>query len=261
MKYIFFTIIYFTAFLGFSQRPIQDKASLAQEKRQVYEKWGEWRPYANRFLGIPTNPAYYTVWTFSSKNRAYKGGSDIRPFKAGGLGSTNAFMTTSLENNAEDISEQTDIIDKENEQEFLHVTNLTSKADVLYNVYYKLRFKIFEDITSINNFETYFFKSSSELLKRYSLETYYEKFTILKDKLDASHKAVVSRGKRYLIYHQIMLDLRKLIKEMEAVNSFQIKLIKAKKKMNTTLIKKRIDTTLSDRKIFMNLILNNPDFY
>lgn len=264
MKYLKMISVCFLCGLGvFAQtvEKITDKASVAQEKRQVYEKWGDFKPDPWSVIGIPTNPAYYTVWFFDSGNRNYKNGSDIRPLKPNGLGMQSALMTQQVKTTANDIKDETEENDKQNEQEFLHITHLTTKADVLYNLYYKLKFEIFYTLPNLTVFERHYFKDSVHKLRSSNLQTYFDNFLILKDKLEASFDADMPRGKRYLIYHKIMLDLRRLEKKMNSVSRYQKKLIVAKRKMQTQFVSNPIDTSLSDRKLFIRLISDNPDFY
>ncbi|MEW7223596.1 hypothetical protein AB2S25_18390, partial [Elizabethkingia anophelis] len=56
-----------------AQNRLNDEAIVSQHKRQVFEAWGDWRPYGKYFLGVQTNFAYSTVWGMlsPSRNRDY----------------------------------------------------------------------------------------------------------------------------------------------------------------------------------------------
>jgi hypothetical protein len=44
-----------------AQNRLNDEAIVSQHKRQVFESWGDWRPYG-KYFGVQTNFAYSTVW-------------------------------------------------------------------------------------------------------------------------------------------------------------------------------------------------------
>jgi len=60
-----------------AQRRLYDPTIVSQEKRQVFESWGDWRPYGKWRFSIQTNFNYATVWGWlaPARNRRYKKGS------------------------------------------------------------------------------------------------------------------------------------------------------------------------------------------
>lgn len=88
---IFLSLLPITTVFGqVSVKRLNDPAIVAQHKRMVFERWGDWRPYPKYFLGVQTNFAYATVWGWlaPSRNRDYKNGADIRPLKPSGIQNT-----------------------------------------------------------------------------------------------------------------------------------------------------------------------------
>ena len=119
---------------GQTIRKLNDPAIVAQEKRAVFESWGDWRPYPKyNFLGIQTNFAYATVWGMwaPSINRDYKDGADLRPLKPDGNEVQRLASLKLEESKAEQIKAEYDTIYKRNIQDFAHWTSATVDADPL----------------------------------------------------------------------------------------------------------------------------------
>lgn len=118
----------------FTVKRLNDPSIVAQQKRMVFEGWGDWRPYPKYLLGIQTNLAYATVWGMwaPSRNRDYKDGPDIRPLKPTGL-ETQRFGEVEMQRKeTERIKMETDTIHKRSVQDFAHWTSATVSADPLW---------------------------------------------------------------------------------------------------------------------------------
>lgn len=247
-----------------AQKNIRDKASEAQEKRQVYLEWGDWRPRPNRVLGVPTNPAYYTVWQWSPTNRRYRRGQDIRPLKADGEENQRNLLNWQLRENAEKLRKETDIQKDLNLNEFAHITSVTSTVDPLYLIYYKKRLKKLLEVQDYLSFLLEYFSdmNSFSSSQRKIIEDMYDEFEVLQEKLSVSHGANMDRGKRFINYHEIMLDLRKLERKIGSYKHNQIRLTETRKKIRRKIRQtEEIPEGMNDRERFNRIISNNPDFY
>lgn len=248
----------------YSQKQIRDKASEAQEKRQVYMQWGDWRPKARRVLGVPTNPAYFTVWQWSPTNRRYRSGDDIRPLKADGEENQRNVLNWQLRENAEALKKETDEQKDLNLNEFAHITSATSNADPLYLIYYKKRLK---NLLDINNYWLFIVEYFPELelpssSQRKVIEDMHDEFQVLQEKLKVSHGSNMDRGKRFLNYHEIMLDLRRLERKIGSYKHNQVRLKETRNNINTKIRQNQtIPEGMNDRERFNRIISNNPDFY
>ncbi|MRJ09268.1 hypothetical protein EDL99_10410 [Ornithobacterium rhinotracheale] len=112
-KYIGLILLGLCIFLSAQPiRRLNDPSIVAQHKRMVFERWGDWRPYPKYFLGIQTNVNYATVWGMwaPSRNRRYKNGKDIRPLKVGGEETLRLLKAEVMKKEAEKIKISVDSI-------------------------------------------------------------------------------------------------------------------------------------------------------
>ncbi|MCT4329560.1 hypothetical protein [Elizabethkingia meningoseptica] len=208
-----------------AQNRLNDEAIVSQHKRQVFEAWGDWRPYGKYFLGVQTNFAYSTVWGMlsPSRNRDYKDGEDIRPLKANGIEVQRLAQVELQRQEAEKIKINVDTLYKRNMQDLAHWTSLTVGADPLWLLYYKRM------LSPLNNFpdnpqnytdwrlkddESYQTLLSIGVIKRLQ-----ENLDLLKDKYKISRTVDMPRGKRFLMYHETLIGWRKFLYELNGFNS------------------------------------------
>ncbi|WP_407500793.1 hypothetical protein [Elizabethkingia anophelis] len=208
-----------------AQNRLNDEAIVSQHKRQVFEAWGDWRPYGKYFLGVQTNFAYSTVWGMlsPSRNRDYKDGEDIRPLKANGIEVQRLAQVELQRQEAEKIKIEVDTLYKRNMQDLAHWTSLTVDADPLWLLYYKRM------LSPLNNFpdnpqnytdwrlkddESYQTLLSIGVIKRLQ-----ENLDLLKDKYKISRTVDMPRGKRFLMYHETLIGWRKFLYELNGFNN------------------------------------------
>lgn len=208
-----------------AQNRLNDEAIVSQHKRQVFESWGDWRPYGKYFLGVQTNFAYSTVWGMlsPSRNRDYKDGEDIRPLKANGIEVQRLAQLELQRQEAEKIKINVDTLYKRNMQDLAHWTSLTVDADPLWLLYYKRM------LSPLNNFpdnpqnytdwrlkddESYQTLLSMGVIKRLQ-----ENLDLLKDKYKISRTVDMPRGKRFLMYHETLIGWRKFLYELNGFNN------------------------------------------
>lgn len=208
-----------------AQNRLNDEAIVSQHKRQVFESWGDWRPYGKYFLGVQTNFAYSTVWGMlsPSRNRDYKDGEDIRPLKANGIEVQRLAQVELQRQEAEKIKINVDTLYKRNMQDLAHWTSLTVDADPLWLLYYKRM------LSPLNNFpdnpqnytdwrlkddESYQTLLSIGVIKRLQ-----ENLDLLKDKYKISRTLDMPRGKRFLMYHETLIGWRKFLYELNGFNN------------------------------------------
>lgn len=208
-----------------SVKRLNDPAIVAQNKRMVFESWGDWRPYPKYFLGVQTNFAYATVWGMWAPkiNRDYKDGDDIRPLKPTGVQNQRFAEVKYEEQEAQKIKAASDTIYKRSVQDFAHWTSATVDADPLWLLYYK---RVLKPITEFpdtpQNFmewrlkdqETYETLNSIGTLKRLQ-----EELDMIKEKYTMSRSVDMPRGKRFLMYHETLLRWRKFAQELRKHNN------------------------------------------
>ncbi|MDR7693397.1 hypothetical protein PG593_03590 [Riemerella anatipestifer] len=206
-------------------KKLNDPAIVAQHKRMVFEKWGDFRPYPKYFLGVQTNFAYATIWGNWSprRNRAYKNGADIRPLKANGVEVQRLVELEVQKKEVEKIKVEVDTIYKRNIQDFAHWTSATVEADPLWILYYKRMLNPLKSFPETpRNYREWGFDNAEiyETLKfSGGIEKLQESLDLLKDKYHKSRTMDMPRGKRFLMYHETLLGWRKFQSELFSYNT------------------------------------------
>lgn len=206
----------------FTVKRLNDPSIVAQQKRMVFEGWGDWRPYPKYLLGIQTNFAYATVWGMwaPSRNRDYKDGPDIRPLKPTGL-ETQRFGELELQRKeTERIKMETDTIHKRSVQDFAHWTSATVNADPLWLLYYNRMLKPLREFPdNPQNYLEWGFQKPEvyqTFLSTGGISLLKEKLDLLKDKYNISRTVDMPRGKRFLMYHETIIRWRKFSSEIRS---------------------------------------------
>lgn len=223
IKIVIFFLLIFSFPYSFGQmRRIEDKAIVAQHKRMVYERWGDFRPYPRYILGIQIRPAYALTWGWlaPSRNRRYRRGADIRPLSPDGE-ETLRFAEIQLQKrNAERIKEGVDSLLQDNRNDFKHWNPLTVDVDPLWLLYYKRMLRPLKDFPE--NPQTYadwgFTNPDvyNRLVANSDIEILKEKLELLKEKYRISRTVAMPRGKRFLMYHKILVEWRKFKQRKDA---------------------------------------------
>lgn len=206
----------------FTVKRLNDPSIVAQQKRMVFEGWGDWRPYPKYLLGIQTNLAYATVWGMwaPSRNRDYKDGPDIRPLKPTGL-ETQRFGEVEMQRKeTERIKMETDTIHKRSVQDFAHWTSATVSADPLWLLYYNRMLKPLREFPeNPQNYLEWGFQKPEvyqTLLSTGGISLLKEKLDLLKDRYNISRTVDMPRGKRFLMYHETLIGWRKFSSEIRS---------------------------------------------
>lgn len=256
MKYYIIVFYLFLFCSSNAQMRMNDPSIVHQEKRQVYDSWGNWYPKPKYFLGVQTNFAYATVWGnwAPARNRRYRRGEDIRPLKAGGLEMQTYSQVVLMQEQTDKLMKNTEEWLKVEQNEFLNVTNVTAVADPLYLVYYKPNLKSLEEFNPHSIFyrDWGFFREKAfrEAFEYGMIKHYAEMILDLQDQYEIAKGVNVARGKRLLLYHDIFLEwrsLRRRIKDLE--NTFHLQDL-AKSELMKWKQATRSTHTRSDEEIF-----------
>ncbi|MGV4529298.1 hypothetical protein [Ornithobacterium rhinotracheale] len=230
-KYIGLILLGLCIFLSAQPiRRLNDPSIVAQHKRMVFERWGDWRPYPKykKALGVfwetQTNFNAAAVWGYKlygirlpeaispSRNRRYREGKDIRPLKADGEETKRLLKAEAMRREAEKIKISVDSIHLRTRADLAHITHFTVGADPLWLLYYKRMLKPLKEfpdnpqsntdwgITDPNRYE--------HMKRTGAIEDLQEKLDLLKNKYKISRSVDMPRGKRFLMYHEILLGWR-----------------------------------------------------
>lgn len=249
MRMIILLSVLFSSIV-FSQKRLYDPTIVTQEKRQVFESWGDWRPYPKyNFFGIQTNFNYATVWGWlaPARNKRYKNGADIRPLKVGGIETQRLAQVKLQEEETKKIKLEIDSIYKRNVQDFAHWTSETVDADPLWILYYKKMLRPLYQFPStplnyqqwgIKDFQTY-----KVLVETGKIARLQKDLDVLKDKFKLARTAPMPRGKRFLLYHECLLDFRKFKRSISEHKERSTLILDYKKmfERKENITRKRID--------------------
>ncbi|SHN23179.1 hypothetical protein SAMN04488057_11270 [Cyclobacterium lianum] len=190
-----------------AQTPIQDRAVVAQQERMVFKQWDEDRflPRPNRFLGIPTNSNWYLTWALHPNYPKL----DRRPLSARGEQTQRMALAVAMKISSDYYKQQTDTIRNLATREMARISGAFSSADPLYLLYYK------KELAPLENSEAQAFQHQSAQVKAYLEENgayawYLENMKSLAERYGFAKTEDMERGQRILMYHRILLDLRKL---------------------------------------------------
>ncbi|MHA6727123.1 hypothetical protein ACX3PU_03570 [Chryseobacterium sp. A301] len=197
-----------------AQKRLNDPSIVNQQKRMVYESWGNFSPYPKYLLGVQTNFAYATVWGFwaPARNRAYKEGPDLRPLRLGGAESERLLSLKVQEKETERVATSVDSLHKQSLLDLSYHTSVIQSSEPLWQLYYKEKL---EPILAYPQVPTHFtdwnLKSEKSLLalsRNGGLSPLTEELALIKSKYRLASKSVLPRGKRILLYHACLMDLR-----------------------------------------------------
>lgn len=207
---------------GQAVKAIHDEALLSHNKRMVFESWGDFKPLKKyNWIGIQTNKHYGWMWgtqlaatssTRHKRNRAYRSGDDIRPLRVGGKEFNRHLGAIESHKLSEDFLKETDIIKDEALQEILYYNSTISKADPLYMLYFQKTLKPIINFNKNSPYEGH--KISQSIIQRFILtgfnDTFIKEMEVLKDRLNVAFDSDMPRGKRIILYHNLLDEYRRL---------------------------------------------------
>lgn len=249
---------------------IKDPHIVGQEKRQVFQEWGDWQPKKKNILGVNVNYHYTMVWGWLApkRNRRYKDGDDIRPLSLTGLQNQRYATTLIQEDRTKRILEHAEVVHDETFDEYMHISSLSVEADPLYLLYYKKELRdcdnLLQDQWGDGNYFSKIgmtYEAFKENNKYGILETLKIDVEKLEDKFEMAKKADMPRGKRILMYHDCLMDLRKLKKYVDYLNRQTRLRFEASRRL-ARLERMKKNGTISrqrrDAEIFIDVLMSNP---
>ncbi|MDO4728859.1 MAG: hypothetical protein Q4B43_07645 [Bacteroidota bacterium] len=230
MKQILLFIFLISCSLSLAQTIafVSDEALVAQEKRMVFQTWGEWKPEGNNIHRV-------RIWgsLAPQRNRDYKEGEDIRPLRIGGKENNRFLLSFAMREQAEKIKEEIDTLDSRAKADFLHWIPGISNADPLYLLYYKDMLTPLINIP--DNPSSYLeWGIASDLiyqkaLANGSIQNLQKTLDVLKDYLKKSKEVAMPRGKRFLLYHQCLIGWRKFERQRNRLNEMYTRFLDIEK--------------------------------
>jgi hypothetical protein len=190
-----------------AQTPIRDRAVIAQQERMVFKQWdqGQFLPRPYRILGIPTNPNWYLTWALHPNYPQL----DRRPLSPAGEQTQRMGLAAAMKISSEYYKQQADTVRNMAVREMARISGALSGTDPLYLLYYQ------KELEPLENIEELAFQSTSDQVREYMLQNgayawYLEHMQSLEERYGFARSQDMERGQRILMYHRILLDLRKL---------------------------------------------------
>lgn len=242
-------------------KKLEDKSIVAQEKRQVFQQWGDWRPKPKYFLGIQTNWAYTMAWGWlaPSRNRDYKGGSDIRPIGPAGRQNQRYVSTKAQESETQKTHDHVEQVYDQAKAEYLHYTGITAPADPLYLLYYKEMLKELDEFETGSTYYKDWGLSSSEAYQECiqygTLTEIKRRIEETQEKYDMARTIDIARGKRLMMYHECLLQWRKCKSYLEYLSHKAKISLETKEKLKKTKNTPVPDRHQKDAEIYRDILL------
>ena len=247
---------------------VKDPHIVAQEKRQVFQQWGNWLPNPNyNFFGIQTNVHYMLVWGWLApeRNRDYRNGSDIRPLSGAGLQNQRMASSVMQERRTQDVLAQIRNVHSTALAEQLHYSSVTVPADPLYVLYYRPMLKKLENFnTSTSNYSDWGFTNvrAFERFERLGLLGVSKRnLDLMQDNLHLAKTMEIPRGKRIMMFHDCLVSWRKHQSYIAYLNRQGSSAIKSQDRLESLRSVKRNGTNnkpRTDSEIFEEVLLSNP---
>ncbi|GIJ95368.1 hypothetical protein CAPN002_25860 [Capnocytophaga stomatis] len=267
MRKALFLLTILSCISGLGQKKIKDPALLAQEKRMVFEKWGDWKPdpVYPKILGIRIgeniSPHYaiaWGKWASPKRNRRYKNGPDIRPLRVGGEESNRMLAVHLMKKQTEHIQKSVDSIRRKAQAEMAHWTRFTVDADPLYVLYYR---KMLEPLRKFPpNPKTYWAwgfeneKIFQEVQSSGQLSVLQEKLELIKDNYKKAKMLDMPRGKRFLLFHKTLIQWRDFLSLKNQINNNHSVALVYKEKRKLKVSEETLNRNKTDKEIVREIM-------
>lgn len=206
--FLLLTIGWLRSESGFSQVPIHDRAVVAQQERMVFKQWdpAKFYPLPRRVFGVPTNPNWYLVWAFHPDYPRL----DRRPLSSRGEQTQRLGLAAAMKISSDHFHKETDTVKNLAIKEITRISAAFSDVDPLYRLYYKKEL----DPLEMNGYGLLGDLSpevNAYLHQHGVYQAYLEHMQSLAERYRFAKTLDMERGQRILMYHRIMLDMRRIL--------------------------------------------------
>jgi hypothetical protein len=206
--FLLLTTVWLQSRSVYSQVPIHDRAVVAQQERMVFKQWdqAQFHPLPRRVLGVPTNPNWYLVWAFHPDYPKL----DRRPLSSQGEQTQRLGLAAAMKISSDHFHKETDTVKNLSLKEITRISAAFSDADPLYRLYYKKEL----DPLEIHGYGllTDLSPEVHAYLQQHGVyQAYLEHMQSLAERYRFAKTLDMERGQRILMYHRIMLDMRRIL--------------------------------------------------
>lgn len=207
-----FSIFCFSFVPLFAQMPIHDKAIVSQQERMVFKQWDEdkFYPGPKRFLGIPTNPLWYSTWALHPNYPDL----DRRPLSPAGEQTQRLGLAAAMQISSNYYKQHSDTIKNLANAELVRISGALSATDPLFQLYYK------KELKPLENPEAKAFQGVTPEVVNYmtdhgAYQWYLNNMASLSERFGFAMTLDMERGQRILMYHRIMLEMREVLEKWQ----------------------------------------------
>lgn len=207
---------------AYGQIPIYDKAIVAQQERMVFKQWDKdnFNPKPNRFFGVPTNPNWLLTWALHPNYPKL----DRRPLSETGEQTQRLAIAAAMRISSDYYKQHADTVGNLAVKEWTRISGALSGTDPLFLLYYKKELSPLDNI-EINAFQNVPSKVQEYMVKHGAYDWYLENMKSLAERYGFARELNMERGQRIIMYHRIMLDMRKLLDKWEYKVSLSEKML------------------------------------
>jgi len=236
-------IICFFSVLGyislFNAQEKEDTAFREMAERMTYYGWSFNQPKDKKFLWWKrTNIWKKVLWQnpLFPSNRRYKKGRDLRPLKPWGEQTLRYGELLLQEAEADEIKKKVNNLATTTAKELAYLSNKVVNLDPLWNVYYKDKLTDFINFSEEpESYNDWGFKNETiynKLKGMGVLDSLQEELELIKEKFKVSRNTYMPRGKRLIMYNEIIDEWEKFsskVKDYEDIVQTLIHLDEANK--------------------------------
>jgi len=234
----------------------RDVAFIEMAERMTFYDWTFNQPPPKKILWWRVrHPHNLFLYQLYGPGRRYRKGRDLRPLKSWGEQTLRQLELSIQGNETEQIKESLSNLATTTAKELAHWSNKVVNLDPLWNIYYKDKLKNLMNFSEEpGNYNDWGFKNEaiySKLKDVGILDSLQEELELIKDKFKVSRKTDMPRGKRLIMYNEIINEWEEFAskaKDCEDIGQALIHLDEANK------YKLNIKPSRTDKEIIDNVM-------
>jgi len=191
---------------AFAQAEVNDKATINQSQRMVFQQWNQndFYPKAG-FLDL--NPYYWLVWGFFDPNY-HK--TDLRPLSATGPQTQRLALVSGMNGTDNHYKLQSDTVRNTALSQIANQSGLLSDADPLWLLYYNQQFQPLLNYSAATILGPLSPQVSAKLVSEGLYSWYTNALGMLKQRLNGARTTDMDRGSRIMAYYRMLNEYKNL---------------------------------------------------
>jgi hypothetical protein len=193
-------------FRVFAQEEVQDKATINQSQRMVFQQWNQDDFYPHSGF-LDTNPYYWLVWGLFDPDYH---NTDLRPLSATGPQTQRLALVASQNKIDGNYKLQSDTVRNTALSQIANQSGLLSDADPLWLLYYNQQFQPLLNYSAATLLGPLSPQVSSTLVSDGLYSWYTNALSMLKQRLNGARTTDQDRGSRIMAYYRMLKEYQTL---------------------------------------------------